>query len=152
MQTDFNLNIHLNLEASPELVSMLQAILQQGGSVSAEPAVQVTKAPLFVEPAIEEPTTSLEPEAKPLDTSDIRAAMEKTRLRIEGEDYKDKTSDGYAKYHKQLTKEFKNISALLGADLPSKIEGQDHIKSFIEQCETLTVNADDEVITQDAPY
>ena len=61
-------------------------------------------------------------EQKPLTAEDVRAAMHKTRQRIEGEDYKENTNgDLYKKYHKPLTAQFKNIAALLGADKPSAL-------------------------------
>ena len=61
-----------------------------------------------------------EAERKPLTAEDVRAAMHKTRQRIEGEDYKENTNgDLYKKYHKPLTAQFKNIAALLGAEKPS---------------------------------
>jgi hypothetical protein len=70
---------------------------------------------------------------------DVRAAMHRTRQRIEGEDYKNNTdSDGYKKYHKQLTARFKNIAALLGSDKPSTLPA-DQRESFINQCDELVV-------------
>ena len=50
-----------------------------------------------------------EAEQKPLTAEDVRAAMHKTRQRIEGEDYKENTNgEAYKKYHKPLTAQFKN--------------------------------------------
>lgn len=81
-------------------------------------------------------------EQKPLTAEDVRAAMHKTRQRIEGEDYKENTNgDLYKKYHKPLTAQFKNIAALLGADKPSALPS-DKIADFIEQCNGLQVMED----------
>ena len=81
-------------------------------------------------------------EQKPLTAEDVRAAMHKTRQRIEGEDYKENTNgDLYKKYHKPLTAQFKNIAALLGADKPSALPS-DKIANFIEQCEGLQIMED----------
>ena len=81
-------------------------------------------------------------EQKPLTAEDVRAAMHKTRQRIEGEDYKENTNgDLYKKYHKPLTAQFKNIAALLGADKPSALPS-DKIANFIEQCNGLQVMED----------
>ena len=81
-------------------------------------------------------------EQKPLTAEDVRAAMHKTRQRIEGEDYKVITDgDLYKKYHKPLTAQFKNIAALLGAEKPSALP-PDKIASFIEQCDELHVMED----------
>ena len=81
-------------------------------------------------------------EQKPLTAEDVRAAMHKTRQRIEGEDYKENTNgDLYKKYHKPLTAQFKNIAALLGADKPSALPS-DKIANFIEQCNGLQIMED----------
>ncbi len=81
-------------------------------------------------------------EQKPLTAEDVRAAMHKTRQRIEGEDYKENTNgDLYKKYHKPLTAQFKNIAALLGADKPSALPS-DKIANFIEQCDGLQIMED----------
>ena len=83
-----------------------------------------------------------EAEQKPLTAEDVRAAMHKTRQRIEGEDYKENTNgDLYKKYHKPLTAQFKNIAALLGAEKPSALP-PDKIASFMEQCDELRVMED----------
>lgn len=83
-----------------------------------------------------------EAEQKPLTAEDVRAAMHKTRQRIEGEDYKENTNgDLYKKYHKPLTAQFKNIAALLGAEKPSALPS-DKIASFMEQCDELRVMED----------
>lgn len=83
-----------------------------------------------------------EAEEKPLTAEDVRAAMHKTRQRIEGEDYKENTNgDLYKKYHKPLTATFKNIAALLGAEKPSALP-PDKIASFMEQCDELRIMDD----------
>lgn len=83
-----------------------------------------------------------EAEKKPLTAEDVRAAMHKTRKRIEGEDYLENTKgDLYKKYHKPLTATFKNIAALLGAEKPSALPS-DKIASFMEQCDELRVMED----------
>ncbi len=92
-----------------------------------------------------------EAEQKPLTAEDVRAAMHKTRQRIEGEDYKENTNgDLYKKYHKPLTAQFKNIAALLGADKPSALP-PDKIASFIEQCGELQILKDGTIGTE-CPY
>lgn len=83
-----------------------------------------------------------EAEQKPLTAEDVRAAMHKTRQRIEGEDYKENTNgEAYKKYHKPLTAQFKNIAALLGAEKPSALP-PDKIANFIEQCNGLQIMED----------
>lgn len=110
-----------------------------------------TESPKSEEAAKTESTQEPAPEpAKELTEQDIREAMHRTRQRIEGEDYKNNTdSDGYKKYHKQLTAEFKNIAALLGSDKPSTLPA-DKRASFIQQCDELVVK--DGEITTNCPY
>lgn len=92
-----------------------------------------------------------EAEERPLTAEDVRAAMHKTRQRIEGEDYKENTNgDLYKKYHKPLTATFKNIAALLGAEKPSALP-PDKIASFMEQCDELRI-MDDGTIGPKLPF
>ena len=92
-----------------------------------------------------------EAEEKTLTAEDVRAAMHKTRKRIEGEDYLENTKgDLYKKYHKPLTAQFKNIAALLGAEKPSALT-PDKIASFIEQCNGLQV-MEDGTIGSNCPF
>lgn len=92
-----------------------------------------------------------EAEQKPLTAEDVRAAMHKTRQRIEGEDYKENTNgEAYKKYHKPLTATFKNIAALLGAEKPSALP-PDKIASFMEQCDELRI-MDDGTIGSNCPF
>ena len=71
---------------------------------------------------------------------DVRDAIHRTRIRIEGEDYKENAdSDGHKKYHKALTSEFKNIAALLNADKPSSLAPEQR-RAFIAECDLLAVD------------
>jgi hypothetical protein len=98
-----------------------------------------------------EPAKKDEPIKAP-DVSDVRAAMHRTRCRIEGEDYKENVDgEGHKKYHKLLTAAFTNLSALLGADKPSGLE-EDKRQAFIDKCEELIVDANGDLITNKAPY
>ena len=101
------------------------------------------------------PQTEQQPQApttqKELTAEDVRAAMHKTRQRIEGEDYKENIDgEAYKKYHKALTAQFKNIAALLGADKPSALP-TDKIESFIKQCDELQILKDGTIGTE-CPY
>lgn len=103
------------------------------------------------EEAAPQDESQAEAEEKPLTTEDVRAAMHKTRQRIEGEDYKENTNgDLYKKYHKPLTATFKNIAALLGAEKPSALP-PDKIASFMEQCDELRI-MDDGTIGPKLPF
>lgn len=88
---------------------------------------------------------------KELTEEDVRAAMHKTRQRIEGEDYKEHTDgEAYKKYHKALTAQFKNIAALLGSDKPSALPAEQRA-NFIKQCDELQVLEDGTIGTK-CPY
>ena len=98
-----------------------------------------------------QPEAKQEEAAKPLTEEDVRAAMHRTRQRIEGEDYKDNpTSEQYQKYHKPLTAQFKNIAALLGSDKPSTLP-EDKREQFIKQCDELKI-MEDGTIGSDCPF
>ena len=91
-----------------------------------------------------------EAEPKELTEQDIRDAMHRTRQRIEGENYKEETdSELYKKFHRQLTAQFKQIAAFLGADKPSALPLEQRA-SFIRQCDELVVEGD--TITTKVPY
>lgn len=97
--------------------------------------------------------TAQEVGAKEYTEVDVRAAMDKTRRRIEGEDYKDNTSsENYKKYHRQLTGQFKNIAALLGADKPSALPTSELRESFCKQCDELGIDNDGNIITASPPF
>ena len=86
-----------------------------------------------------------------LTTEDARDAMHRARVRFEGENYRDNTtSEGYVKYHRALTTQFKNIAAHLGASKPSELQEND-IKAFIDACDNLSL-LEDGSIGSSAPY
>ena len=177
--TNLEITVHVNLGVTPELTALVNAILhketQPVVAASLEPAPEAAPAPVEEKPARKprksksdtaapEPAPAGEAEAAPetapapveekpkeLTEEDVRAAMHRTRTRIEGEDYKENTDgEKYQKYHKQLTASFKNISALLGADKPSALPA-DKRESFIKQCDELVIG-DDGTITTKCPY
>lgn len=114
---------------------------------AAEPAAPPAEEDKTEPAAEDKPAEDKPAEEKPkeLTAEDVRAAMHRTRQRIEGEDYKDNTeSELYQKYHKELTRQFKNIAATLGADKPSALP-EENRKSFIEQCDLLAVLENGEV-------
>lgn len=161
---DFNINVNVKVSVTPETVALIGAMLQ---SIGSRPAVVLPPEPTARQ--IETPTAEVtnqapapaseaeQPAAAPVEApaveatpapeapkvmtaEDIRAAMHRTRQRIEGEDYKDNTdSEGYKKYHRALTGTFKGIAAFLGADKPSALPA-DMIPGFITACDELYVD------------
>lgn len=213
MKTDFSINVQVNLGVTPELVTLVSAVLahrpqklegtldNQGAQLENTPEEQKPEPPQPKEQeavASQAPTTKRgrkkkDPEppteqqqqeeetkpdskagseeeeaaanqadamadggeqqeaAKPLTEEDVRAAMHRTRQRIEGEDYRDNvTGEQYQKYHKPLTAQFKNMAALLGADKPSALP-EDQRATFIKQCEELKI-MEDGTIGSDCPF
>lgn len=105
-----------------------------------EPAKPAAPAEAEAPAAPAEPATSAGGETPTV--AEVRAAMDRCRKRIEGENYAtDTKSEGYQKYHKQLTAEFKRISALLGSDKPSGL-AEDQRRSFIEEANLLDIMED----------
>ena len=104
------------LMALPQLLSMSQETTNTAAVVP----IQAEKPePAPVEPEPERPAGQ-----KEFTEEDVRAAMERARVRIEGDDWSEKKSELYKRYHKALTQEFKNISAFLGADKPSMLAAE----------------------------
>ena len=78
--------------------------------------------------------------------------MHRTRQRFEGKDYKENTTgEGYKKYHKQLTSQFKQIAAILGADKPSALPAEQRA-AFIAECDALIIGEDGNITPPPAPY
>jgi len=168
MKTDFSINVQINIGVTDEVVQLVTAILQNRTTVGVveQPAIEAptektprgrskkTADPKSAETATDQPEETHDPEPEPeaedpgkkeLTEEDVREAMDRTRRRIEGEDYKENTAgELYKKYHKQLTATFKNISALLGSDKPSALPA-DKRADFISECDLLIVNDKGEI-------
>ncbi len=165
MKTDFSINVQINIGVTDEVVQLVTAILQNRTIVGVveQPAIEATteKTPRgrSKKTATDQPEETHDPEPEPetedpgkkeLTEEDVREAMDRTRRRIEGEDYKENTAgELYKKYHKQLTATFKNISALLGSDKPSALPA-DKRADFISECDLLIVNDKGEITKPEA--
>lgn len=150
------INVAVNIGVTPELSEFLSMITNrnQGAPCPAtapeEKKEVVVEAPAVINPepapAPAEPEQPAPVEATPvkeLTEVDVREAMDKCRKRIEGEDYKVNTSsEGYKKWHRQLTSWFKNTSAALGAKKPSALPDHSSRAAFIEMCEEVTTEGD----------
>ena len=152
------INVAVNIGVTPELSEFLSMILDRKQVTPCrEPEAKkevVDEAPAVINPEPAEPEQPAPVEAptwKELTEVDVREAMDKCRKRIEGEDYKENTSsEGYKKWHRQLTSWFKNTSAALGAEKPSALPDHDSRAAFIEMCEQVT--ADGDKLTTDVPF
>ena len=180
MKTDFSINVRVALDVTPELVSLVTAILAsnqpqsmgiplsplanqheeapktEAKSESEQVPSETSKGTARTEPKSESEQvpseTSKGAAKKKLTTEYIREAMHKARQRIEGEDYKNNVDgEQYKKYHKRLTAQFKQIATLLGKDKPSELDTEEARQSFIDQCNELQI-LDDGSIGVVAPY
>lgn len=113
------------------------------------PEPQPTPEP---EPAqASEPTQTEQAGQKEYTEVDVRAAMDRTRRRIEGENYKEKTdSEGYKRWHRTLTGWFKNMAAMFGAEKPSALPDSESRAKFIACCDAVTVKND--ALVEDCPF
>lgn len=145
----FQFNVRVMLDFSPAVVNVLGALVNGRTTVQAAP----TKMPVQAQTKEQEVASTDEgnADAKAKEApkavananptaADIRAAMDKTRSRIEGEDWEtNKDSELRKKYHSQLTQRFKNLGAAFGSEKPSTLTGNDAL-SFIEACDRIIVN------------
>lgn len=118
-------------------------------TVTDAPEPQPTPEP---EPAqAPEPTQTEQAGQKEYTEVDVRAAMDRTRRRIEGENYKEKTdSEGYKKWHRVLTGWFKNTAAMFGAEKPSALPDSESRAKFIACCDAVQVKGDE--LVEDCPF
>lgn len=158
------INVAVNIGVTPELGELLSALLdrkQVTPCQAREPEEKkeaVVEAPAVINPepapAPAEPEQPAPVEATPvkeLTEVDVREAMDRCRKRIEGDDYKENTSsEGYKKWHRQLTSWFKNTSAALGAEKPSALPDHYSRAAFIEMCEDVTTEGDK--LTTNVPF
>ena len=128
-------------------------------TASEEPEPQPEAAKPEPEPApVQEPAPEPQQEPEPAQEGakeytevDVRAAMDRTRKRIEGENYKEKPdSEGYKKWHRVLTGWFKNTAAIYGAEKPSALPDSESRAKFIACCDAVCVKGDE--LVEDCPF
>ena len=160
--TTFQLNIAVNIGVTDELKQLLTSIFTTS-CYAPTPIAANEVAPVKLLADDPQPAdsiaTSAEDEPAPVATPtekiytevDVREAMDRTRRRIEGEDYKTNT-DGelYKKWHRKLTGWFKNTAAIYGSDKPSTLPDSDSRRKFIEDCDRVHTNEDD--LTMPIPF
>lgn len=116
-----------------------------------EPQPAPTPEPQPQEAAEPEPTQDEQAGQKEYTEVDVRAAMDRTRRRIEGENYKEKTdSEGYKRWHRTLTGWFKNTAAMFGAEKPSALPDSESRAKFIACCDAVIVKNDE--LVEDCPF
>lgn len=151
------ITVNVQIGLTDELHSFLSKLIPAAPAVAAQPETkEVAPEPQpEAEVTNQEPAPAEEPTpepAKEYTEVDVRAAMDRTRKRFEGEDYKDKTdSDLYKKYHRALTAQFKNMAAVLGSDKPSTLPSSELREAFIKMCDELILGDNGEITTA-VPY
>lgn len=166
------INVNVQIGVTKELFGLLSAFQHRPApAVAAAPAESKPDEAAEVEQLKPEPEAKKEEAAPAADPApkaeakkeaapankeytevDVRAAMERTRKRIEGDDYKENTNgEKYKKYHRQLTANFKNIAALLGSEKPSALPSSELRETFCAQCDKLVIGEDGN-ITTNAPF
>lgn len=117
-----------------------------------QPQPESAKPEPVQEPAPEpQPQAPAKEETKEYTEVDVRAAMDRTRKRIEGENYKEKTdSEGYKRWHRTLTGWFKNTAAMFGAEKPSALPDSESRAKFIACCDAVIVKNDE--LVEDCPF
>ena len=160
------INVNVQIGVTKELFDLLSAFQHRSApAVAAAPAESKPDEAAEVEQPKPEPEAKKEeaapkaeakkeaaPANKEYTEVDVRAAMERTRKRIEGDDYKENTNgEKYKKYHRQLTANFKNIAALLGSEKPSALPSSELRETFCAQCDKLVIGEDGN-ITTNAPF
>lgn len=164
------INVQVNVGLNDNVITLLSELLKKGTAPAMEAAPKKPAAkPQAVEqpkPAKQEAETTERPTEKPVEQQaptsaapadqeytevDVRAAMDRTRKRIEGEDYKENTdSELYKKWHRRLTGWFKQTSAIFGAEKPSALTDSESRHKFIACCDALDVEGDE--FKEDLPF
>lgn len=166
------INVSVNLGVTSELAALLSSALEGRKQTEPEapkpatpkkttktaaerPAEETAPAAVVEEKPAEaeapKPAAETEPAQKEYTEVDVREAMDRTRKRIEGENYKEQTdSEDYQKWHRKLTAMFKEISARYGSDKPSTLPDCESRENFIRSCDTLAVV--DGKLTEDLPF
>ena len=135
IQIQINVNVGLN-EALQGLLSAMLGGLKQAAAVRQAAVPEPAPAPAPV-PAPEQEKT--EPVKEYTDV-DIRAAIDRTRRRIEGENYKEQPgSEGYRTWHRALTAWFKEKSKECGAEKPPLLPDNASRARFIAHCDAVEV-------------
>lgn len=152
------INVQVTIGVSKELNALLLPIaknLQAAPAPAAKPAkepVDVEAQPVVENKPAEAPAPVEAAPEKEYTEVDVRAAMDATRRRIEGENYKEKPdSEGYKKWHRVLTAWFKNTAAMFGAEKPSALPDSESRYKFIRCCEEVFVNDAGE-LDSDLPF
>ena len=129
------IQINVNVGFNEALQGLLAAMV--GGKTRQTEAAEPAAMPEPVQ--VREPEPAGSPEKEYTDV-DIRAAIDRTRRRIEGENYKEQPdSEGYRTWHRALTAWFKEKSKQCGAEKPPLLPDNESRARFIAHCDAVEV-------------
>lgn len=153
MLQPIQISVSVNIGLSEELQGFLSSVLSREQLPTAAAAPKKTKEPKADKPAPRPMETAEEkqpqpaeiaPRAKECTPVDVRDALERTRKRIEGEDYATNTQgESYQKWHNALTAWFKATAHALGGTKPSDLPDDDSRARFIAYCDSLEITNDE---------
>lgn len=136
MSTEFKVHVDVSIGLSPGAETLIAALVKGTPHEDKAPLPAQSSEVLPATDKVELPTPTMPT------VDDVKAAMRATRERIEGADYANNTdSEGYKKYHKQLTSTFKTLAAEYGADKPSLLQPEKR-RGFIMSLGDLIVKSD----------
>lgn len=159
----FTLNVNIGL--TPQLAGFLSTLLgsqvqptavefphqEQSVIASEDTAHQVPEEPATVAVETIEATATDTTEEREYTEADVRAAIDRARQRIEGDDWKDNPDgEGYKKWHRALTSWFKVTAALFGADRPSELPDSRSRMNFIRCCDEVEIK--DGALVEAVPF
>lgn len=166
---NFSLQVNVTLGVSKELGDILSKLsnlpplrlrpvetpaqTEQPAPVEAAPAAAEQKP---AEPEKAAPVEAAAPQ-KEYTTEDVRAAMDRARQRIEGENYKNEKTEGRVKFHSALTERFKDYAGWIvkkeGQEKPSQLPDSASRGQFIAMCNNLALSEDGtQIIEDDLPF
>ena len=162
----FTLNVNIGL--TPQLAGFLSTLLggcqaqptpvelprQEQSAIASEDTthqVPLPEEPATVAVATTEATATDTAEEREYTEADVRAAIDRARQRIEGDDWKDNPDgEGYKKWHRALTSWFKVTAALFGADRPSELPDSRSRMNFIRCCDEVEIK--DGALVEAVPF
>lgn len=167
---NFSLQVNVTLGVSKELGDILSRLSNlpplrlrpvETPAQTEQPAPVEAAAPAAAEQKPAEPEKAAPVEAaapqKEYTTEDVRAAMDRARQRIEGENYKNEKTEGRVKFHSALTERFKDYAGWIvkkeGQEKPSQLPDSASRGQFIAMCNNLALSEDGtQIIEDDLPF
>lgn len=136
---------NLTAVVAPEREAIAQA------TVAAAPVIESQDDATAAEVPATETLTTDTAEEREYTEADVRAAIDRARQRIEGDDWKDNPDgEGYKKWHRALTSWFKVTAALFGADRPSELPDSRSRMNFIRCCDEVEIK--DGALVEAVPF